>query len=448
MDGVSFILMPASATTATASPPVTAAAVAAAANPTAPASAAAAAAAAHLSWRPTPRDSPLLSLSTYDSIHSRASSPSFRPSPKLRTATPPVLPMLLPFHSPSSSSPSRSQPQTPASFHYPHHQYYTTSHPSTPSSATCPDYHPATPSKLASSSLLLTSISPSPPPLPPPSSTDTHSYIHNYATPNTPASNPTSTTNSPRFNHSSPRSSIFQYPASVPMTPSSSMGLPSPTFPPRKLSSLQPPAPPPPSASASGGGSVPMTPTHLSHVHSPRTLSPIVPPRSPARMPSVVAVSGEGENVVIPFIESVLQEGDVLGEGCELNGEVIRCVSVSGCVGDGSGSRNGSGGMTSPPRGAKFEVVRKLGTGSYAVVFLVREVVSGLKEETTTTPTPTYGGEDVFLFDENECKRGESGRKYGREFAIKCLSRANLSSADLEVQMPRFITRLDLIRTL
>ncbi|KAF8335987.1 uncharacterized protein EI90DRAFT_286164 [Cantharellus anzutake] len=289
MDGVSFILMPASATTATASPPVTAA-VAAAANPTAAASAAA----AHLSWRPTPRDSPLLSLSTYDSIHSRASSPSFRPSPKLRTATPPVLPMLLPFHSPSSSSPSRSQPQTPASFHYPHHQYYTTSHPSTPSSATCPDYHPATPSKLASSSLLLTSISPSPPPLPPPSSTDTHSYIHNYATPNTPASNPTSTTNSPRFNHSSPRSSIFQYPASVPMTPSSSMGLPSPTFPPRKLSSLQPPAPPPPSASASGGGSVPMTPTHLSHVHSPRTLSPIVPPRSPARMPSVVAVSGGG----------------------------------------------------------------------------------------------------------------------------------------------------------
>lgn len=71
--------------------------------------------------------------------------------------------------------------------------------------------------------------------------------------------------------------------------------------------------------------------------------------------------------------------------------------------------------------------MRRLGTGSYAVVYLVVEVLS--------RPVPSDDGHMSTIgsmeFDE---KSSSSQVVYGREFAIKCLSKANLDENALEAQ--------------
>ena len=75
--------------------------------------------------------------------------------------------------------------------------------------------------------------------------------------------------------------------------------------------------------------------------------------------------------------------GDVIGEGVDLMGEPLRLVPGSIFAarnfdeedeyGVGSGRTMGSGSGREPVR--EFEVVRRLGKGSYAIVYLVREVL-------------------------------------------------------------------------
>lgn len=78
-------------------------------------------------------------------------------------------------------------------------------------------------------------------------------------------------------------------------------------------------------------------------------------------------------------VEDVLTAGMLFGEGLEFQGEVIKPA-----VGKGNGSsdeglplrRGGSEiqrGARHPREKRVYEVVRKLGSGSYAVVYLVRE---------------------------------------------------------------------------
>jgi hypothetical protein len=64
----------------------------------------------------------------------------------------------------------------------------------------------------------------------------------------------------------------------------------------------------------------------------------------------------------------------------------------------------------------QLEVVRRLGSGSYAVVYLARSVDS------------PYGDDDRDLDDD------ERPVEYGREYALKCLCKKNLSADLLEVQ--------------
>lgn len=77
----------------------------------------------------------------------------------------------------------------------------------------------------------------------------------------------------------------------------------------------------------------------------------------------------------------------------------------------------------------EFEVVRQLGTGSYAVVYLVREVLS--------RPPPSEDGHMPMMgpmeLDDKFVRRPETA--YGREYAIKCLSKANLDEEALAAQM-------------
>ena len=88
----------------------------------------------------------------------------------------------------------------------------------------------------------------------------------------------------------------------------------------------------------------------------------------------------------------------------------------------------------------EFEVVRKLGTGSYAVVYLVREVLS---RKTMLVPSSTLSSEDghgvaaVGRMDMSDdgLVREEEDRIYGQEYAIKVLSKANLDQEALDAQL-------------
>lgn len=71
----------------------------------------------------------------------------------------------------------------------------------------------------------------------------------------------------------------------------------------------------------------------------------------------------------------------------------------------------------------EFQVVRRLGTGSYAVVYLVREVISRI-------PVSEDGHVGVLDLDPTP-----PPIVYGRNFALKVLSKANLDSAALTAQL-------------
>ncbi len=112
----------------------------------------------------------------------------------------------------------------------------------------------------------------------------------------------------------------------------------------------------------------------------------------------------------------ILVPGDIVSEGCSLQGEPIRLVSVN------SQFEPGGGGFAQ-----EFEVVRRLGQGSYAVVYLVKEVLSRcpLSEDGHLSTT------DSMELDENIPHQLET--VYGRECAIKCLPKVDLDNETLGV---------------
>lgn len=83
-----------------------------------------------------------------------------------------------------------------------------------------------------------------------------------------------------------------------------------------------------------------------------------------------------------------------------------------------------------------FEVVKKLGTGSYAVVYLVREVLYRAPEVEENEFEDDGADLDMSMdgHDDVESTRGRSN-EYGREYAVKLLSKANLDSEALEAQV-------------
>ncbi|KAI6131630.1 CAMK/CAMK-unique protein kinase [Pisolithus croceorrhizus] len=114
-------------------------------------------------------------------------------------------------------------------------------------------------------------------------------------------------------------------------------------------------------------------------------------------------------------IEDVLAPGDSIGEGLLLQGHPLTPPAVAIELQDNSS------GLAS-----ELQVIRKLGTGSYAVVYLVREVLS------RTTPSEDGHCGPLDLADTPSDKSYVS---YGREFALKCLSKANLDEEALIAQL-------------
>ncbi|GJJ06372.1 hypothetical protein Clacol_000563 [Clathrus columnatus] len=119
-----------------------------------------------------------------------------------------------------------------------------------------------------------------------------------------------------------------------------------------------------------------------------------------------------------PSVQDVLNEHDWIGPGLFLQGEQIRVVPIP------------SASLPSNPPAERFEVVRKLGSGSYAVVYLVREILSTARSQSRSEEPPLVGDLDFELDFPTPSKVS-----YGREFAIKCLSKANLEPESLEAQL-------------
>lgn len=169
---------------------------------------------------------------------------------------------------------------------------------------------------------------------------------------------------------------------------------------------------------------------------TPATKPPRTPYISSRQAPSPVAVSSahpwssSSASSVDPrpaspshslMLEDVLVSGDIIGEGAILQDETITLVSI----GDTVPSRSDTPDYEKPAK--EFEVVRRLGAGSYAVVYLVCEVLY--------RPPPSEDGHTVGTLELEDTSRRRPSTVYGREYALKCLSKANLDEEALAAQM-------------
>ena len=118
--------------------------------------------------------------------------------------------------------------------------------------------------------------------------------------------------------------------------------------------------------------------------------------------------------------EDVLSQGDLIGEGLTFQGETVVRVPMPTRVYE-------SGFDDEQELAREFEVVKRLGAGSYAVVYQVKEVLSRRDH----SDDGCFGGR----MDGPNGEQSTEWREYGREFAIKCLSKANLDEEALEAQM-------------
>lgn len=119
-------------------------------------------------------------------------------------------------------------------------------------------------------------------------------------------------------------------------------------------------------------------------------------------------------------VSDILYPGDLIGEGLSLQGESVRVVPLSS-------SQAHLDASASEEPAKEFEVIRLLGTGSYAVVYHVREVLS-------RKPLSEDGHSLLGRMDMDDSSIRRPSVEYGREYAIKCLSKANLDEEALEAQ--------------
>ena len=119
-------------------------------------------------------------------------------------------------------------------------------------------------------------------------------------------------------------------------------------------------------------------------------------------------------------MQDILFPGDVIGQGLNFYGERVRLLPIS------ASHHNGDDGLNVPS--IKFEVVKALGTGSYAVVYQVRQILSGY-------PPPTEDLSPISAVNFDDFPSSPSSVRYGREYALKCLSKADLDKDALSAQM-------------
>ncbi|THH01120.1 hypothetical protein EW026_g1511 [Hermanssonia centrifuga] len=255
------------------------------------------------------------------------------------------------------------------------------------------------------------------------------------------------------YAHSIPLAISTAFPPPSPSLLSSSLSSPSPSLPPTPSLPSASPALHSPLHSASPLGTPslqskpiprsPFVPSALplpvpgSHTRSPRPSKSIPLPSPSLSNPPVSALGAFSSIGSFPQSASsthssfssshanVLSPGDTVGEGLLLQGEVVRKVPILPST---------PGQEREPAQ--TFEVVRLLGTGSYAVVYLVREVLY----RASFSGSDDYGSDldmsaDGHSDEEDNGRVVRRGNEYGREYAIKLLSKANLDEDALSAQM-------------
>ncbi|KAJ7874711.1 hypothetical protein B0H14DRAFT_2717247 [Mycena olivaceomarginata] len=172
---------------------------------------------------------------------------------------------------------------------------------------------------------------------------------------------------------------------------------------------------PPPSAPLSiSTNFVQPRPTSSPSTHSAKLRSPYISARHTASpvsfspRPAFKSPVPSRRSSFSSVLEDVLQPGDVVGEGVELQGETIRLVSPTD-------ARNSA----EPAR--EFEVVRRLGAGSYAVVYQVLEVLE--------RALPSEDGHSSMM------GHMDLDGKHSPLVVYTCLSKANLDDEAITAQM-------------
>lgn len=165
---------------------------------------------------------------------------------------------------------------------------------------------------------------------------------------------------------------------------------------------------------------------------NPRTqyaarLPPSTPiPRSPVLSsldaPSVNASSYQSRpsSTLSAPLQDILFPGDVIGQGLSFHGERVRLLPIS------PSHHNGDDDLNAPS--IKFEVVKAIGTGSYAVVYQVRQILSSY-------PPPAEDLSPISAVNFDDFPSSPTPGRYGREYALKCLSKADLDKDALSAQM-------------
>ena len=132
--------------------------------------------------------------------------------------------------------------------------------------------------------------------------------------------------------------------------------------------------------------------------------------------------SSKAPSSLSSHIEDVLSHADIVGEGIPLLGEPLRLVA--------NRSAEHAPAADHQEPATQFEVVRKLGSGSYAVAYLVREVLS---RSSPSEDDHIYPGGRLELDDASISRSLPT--EYGREYAIKLLSKADLDEEELVAQL-------------
>lgn len=151
--------------------------------------------------------------------------------------------------------------------------------------------------------------------------------------------------------------------------------------------------------------------------------SPSFPPTS---LPQLVPrpsrpSSSQARSTISSHVEDILSPGDIVGEGIPLQGELLRLAP----------NRSAEQIPLADDRepASEFQVVSKLGTGSYAVVYLIREVLS---RSPPSEDDHVYPGGRLELDDTSSMR---APTENSREFAIKLLSKADLDEEDPYAQL-------------
>lgn len=126
--------------------------------------------------------------------------------------------------------------------------------------------------------------------------------------------------------------------------------------------------------------------------------------------------SSKARSTISSHVEDLLSPGDIVGEGIPLQGELLRLVPNQ--------SAEQAPIADHQELAPEFQVVSKLGTGSYAIVYLVREVLS---RSPPSEDDHVYPGGRLELDDAASMRSSE----YGREYAIKLLSKADVDEEEL-----------------